>query len=120
VVKTRIGAAQREIITSRFRGYSDDPATTKIEDVKVEGGVEWVTEVAWNIDDNALLTSKSELFSPIKKIDHVVIRGDNTLAVKVGKYLTVNLNVQLINEQPVTPRTQVKQSLAVGLSDALL
>jgi len=120
VLKTRFGAALREIVTSRFRGYSDDPATTQIENIKIEGGLEWITELAWNIDDNALLTSKLELFSPIKKIDQVVIRGDNTLAVKVGKYITVNLNVQFINEQPVTPKTQVKQALAVGLSYAIL
>jgi hypothetical protein len=120
VVKSRFGAALREIITSKFRGYSDDPTTTRIENVKIEGGVEWVTEVAWNIDDNALLSCKLELFSPIKKVNQVVVRGDNTLAVKVGKYITVNLNVQFINEQPVTPKTQVKQSLAVGLSYALL
>lgn len=120
VLKIRVGAALREIITSRFRGDSDDPATTRIENVKIEGGLEWVTELAWNIDDNALLTSKLELFSPIKKANQVVVRGDNTLAVKVGKFITVNLNVQFINEQPVTPRTQVKQALAVGLSYAIL
>jgi hypothetical protein len=120
VVKTRFGLALREIITSKFRGYSDDPATTRIENVKIEAGMEWVTEVFLNIDDNALLSSKLELFSPFNKVDQVVVRGDNTLAVKVGKFITVNLNVQFINEQPVTPRTQVKQALAVGLSYALL
>lgn len=31
VLKTRFGAALREIITSKFRGYSDDLATTRIE-----------------------------------------------------------------------------------------
>ncbi len=45
-----------------------------------------------------------------------IVRGDNTLALKVSKYSVVNLNVQCINETQVTQRTQVKETLAIGLS----
>ncbi|MEX1276191.1 MAG: hypothetical protein WEE20_09670 [Bacteroidota bacterium] len=59
--------ALREIITSVFVAYSDDPGTAEIEKVNV-----------------------------------------------------VNLNVQFINEKQITPRTQVKETLAIGLSYTLL
>jgi hypothetical protein len=44
-VKTRFGVAIREVVTSIFNAYTDDPATTEIEKVKIEGGMESVTEV---------------------------------------------------------------------------
>jgi hypothetical protein len=40
--------------------------------------------------------------------------------VKVGKYIVINVNLQFINERQVTPRTQVKEALAFGLSYALM
>lgn len=112
--------ALREIITSVYVAYSDDPGTAEIEKVKVDGGLESVTEVEWKIEENVLFTSKLELFAPMKKFSEVVVRGDNTLSMKVSKYILVNLNVQFINEKQITPRTQMKETLAIGLSYTLL
>ena len=119
-IKTRFGAALREILTSEFTGYADDPTTTAIEKTRVDGGLESVTEVEWKIDDNILFTSKLELFAPFKTIDEIVVRNDNTIAAAVNKYITVNLNVQLINEKRISPRTQIKETLAIGLTYRLL
>lgn len=66
------------------------------------------------------INAKLELFAPIKNFKKTTIRSDNTLAAKVNKYLSVNLNVQLINDPEVQPRTQVKQTLALGFSYTLL
>jgi hypothetical protein len=119
-VKTRLGVGLREVLTTDFPAYADDPATLAVEKTRVDGGLESVTDLEWHLDDNLLLTSKLELFAPFKTLDQIVVRNDNTLAAKVGKYVTVNLNVQLINERRATPRTQVKETLALGLSYALL
>ena len=119
-VKTRFGAAVREIITSDFPSYADDPNTPEIEKTSVDGGLESVTEVEWKLEDNILVTSKLELFAAFDALDEIVVRSDNTLAAKVSKYITVILNVQLINERRITPRTQVKETLALGLSFTLL
>lgn len=126
-IKTRLGAALREIITSDFNAYADDPATPAVvEKTKVEGGLESVTEVAWQMHSNLLFTGKVELFDAFKNFDIIIMRSDNTFAAKVSKYVTVNFNVQLLREQnlPVAPRRsgkiQAKQTLAVGLSYAFL
>ncbi len=119
-IKTRLGAALREIFTSEFTGYADDPTTTTIENTRVDGGLESVTDVEWKMDDNILFTSKLELFAPFKNIDEIVIRNDNTIAAAVSKYIAVNLNLQLINEKQISPRTQIKQTLAIGLRYRLL
>jgi len=112
--KTRLGAGLREIFAPTFTAYAGGKKSD------VEGGLESVSELAWKVDDNVLLTSKLELFDPFKTMDEVVVRNDNTLAAKVSKYVTVNFDVQLINEKKVTPRTQAKQTLALGISYAIL
>jgi hypothetical protein len=119
-VKTRLGAAVREVF-SKAQGYADDAATTlTVETSKVEGGLESVTDAEWQFEENLLFTTKLEMFSPFNKIDRVIVRSNNTVTAKVSKYISVNLNVQLINDANITARTQVKQSLAMGLTYTLL
>lgn len=119
-LKTRLGAALREIVTNHYTHYSDDVSTTQIEKVKVEGGVESVTEVNWTMMENVLLSAKLEIFAPLKHFDRMTVRSDNTLSAKVNKYLSANLNVQLINDPDILARTQIKQTLAIGFSYTLL
>lgn len=115
-VKTRLGFGLREILTSEFTQYSDDPTTSDTEKVSVNGGFESVTNIEWRLDDNLLFTTQLEFFAPVKTLREVVVRDNTSLIAKVSKYVTANVNVQLINEKRVTPRTQIKQSLALGLS----
>ncbi len=119
-LKERIGVAVREIFTSQYNVYSDDPKTIAVEKTKVVAGFESVTEVEWKFEENILFTAKLECFTPFRNFNDFSIRGDNTLAVKVGKFMTMNLNWQFINEPQVAPRTQMKETLAIGLSYALL
>jgi hypothetical protein len=118
--KTRMGAALREIVTKIYTGYSDDPTTTQVEKVRVEGGVESVTEVGWTVMENVILNAKLEIFAPLKHFDRMTVRSDNTLSAKINKYLSMNLNVQLINDPVVRARTQIKQTLALGCSYTLM
>lgn len=115
-IKTRFGAAVREIITSTYIVYSDDPTTTDVEKTRVEGGLEWVTDISWQIDENIFFNSKIELFSPLKQFEETVFRNDNTFTAKINKYITTTLNVQMLNDKKVTPRTQFKETIALGLN----
>lgn len=119
-VKTRFGVALREVITEQFNLYADDPKTPTIEKTKIDGGLESVTNVDWVVMEDVQLTSQLELFAAFKKLDDVVVRSNTTLAAKVNKYVSAIFNVQLINERQITPRTQIKESLALGLSYTLL
>jgi hypothetical protein len=120
IVKTRFGAGLREIITSQFPGYADDPSTAEIEKTQINGGLESVTELTLKLDENVGFSSKLELFSTFKNIDQVILRSDNTLSAKVSKYITVMMNVQFLNERAISPRTQVKETIAMGLSYSFL
>jgi hypothetical protein len=115
-IKTRLGAALREVITSVYTQYADDPSTPAVEKTKTEGGLESVTDIELSLDDNILFTSHIELFDPVKHMDRVVVRSDNMLTAKVSKYIVVSLNLVLINDVQVTPRTQFKQTLALGIN----
>ncbi len=119
-IVTRIGVAVREVVTSNFNVYADDPATAKIEKVKVNGGVESVTNLDWTFAENMELKSTLELFAPFKTLDEVVVRSDNTISAKVNKYVMVGFNILLVNDVTATRRTQIKQVLAIGLSYTLL
>lgn len=120
-VKTRLGFALRETFADRYAAvYSDDPETPELETTKIEGGLESVTEAEAKVDDNILFKSKLELFAPFKQLDVIVMRMDNTLSAAISKYFNVNLNVQLINERAITPRTQVKETLSLGFTYKLL
>jgi len=119
-VVTRLGFAVREVVTSKFNGYSDDPATARIEKIKVNGGMESVTNVEWDFAENMQFKSTLELFAPFKTFNEVVVRSDNTISAKVNEYINVGLNVLLVNDVTVSRRTQIKQVLAIGFSYTLL
>lgn len=119
-VKTRLGAALREIVTSEFFSYADDPKTSEIERVKIEDGLESVTDVQWRIEENTTFSSKLELFASFRTLEKIIVRGDNTLTTKLGKFVTLLFNVQVINERLASPRTQAKQTLAIGVNFTLI
>jgi len=119
-VKTRLGAGVREVVTSKYQGYADDPATQEIEKTKIDGGFESVTDIEWKLAENIAFLGKLELFAPFKTLDEISVRSDNTIVAKVNEYITVNFNVQLLQEPTITRRTQVKQTLAIGFSYTLL
>ncbi|HEY6191437.1 MAG TPA: DUF3078 domain-containing protein [Bacteroidota bacterium] len=117
--RTRLGVGLREVITSNFNQYTDDPATTEIEKNTVDGGLESVTNIEFQLAENILFTTQLELFDPFKHLDVVVVRSTTGITGKVNKYVTAIFGLQLINEQRVSPRTQVKEAIAIGLSYTL-
>lgn len=112
-VKTRIGAALREIMTTTFTQYSGGVKNQS------DGGLESVTEVDAHLYDNLFFKAKLELFSAFKRIQEVVVRSDNTLTAKINKFFSANINVQLIQERAISPRTQVRESIELGFSYVL-
>lgn len=120
-VKTRLGAALREIVTSKYRQYANAPSVPEADWVKtsVDGGLESVTDVEWKPQGDVLVRSNLDLFAPVRKISEMTMRMDNSIMINVAKYFVVVVNVQLINDLNASTRTQVKEVLAVGLTYTL-
>jgi len=114
--KIRVGAALREILTSDYVRFADDPKTSNIEKHVIEGGMESVLNVDWKLSKNLLLTSVAEWFGAYKDMKRTTLRTNNTLTASVSKLVTVNFNVQTINEPRISLRPQLKQTLGIGLN----
>lgn len=117
---TRLGLALREVLTSSFPGYADDPATKEIEKTQVKGGMESVTDYSAKLDENIALIARLELFAPFNAMDKVIVRNDYGIAAKVSKYISTNLTVNILNDVNVSPRTQIKQALSLGITYSFL
>jgi len=116
-LKTRLGAALRETSTRRFTNFSDNPSTVKIEDFRVDGGLESVTNVDLNLASNIIFKGKLEIFQAITGDQRdPIIRTDTTLVMTVNKYITANINMQVIRDKLSSPDTQIKQALSIGLN----
>jgi len=119
-VKTGLGLGLREIFTSRFTQYADDPHTAQVEKTKVEGGVRLLAHVDWKFAENTALILNQEFFSPFESPDQVFVRSDNSVVMRMSKVFSVNVNVLLIQDLTVSPRTQIKQVMAFGVSYVLV
>jgi hypothetical protein len=118
-LKTRAGLAVREIVTSDFTRYADDESTADIEKVRVDGGLESVTDVTWQLAENTRLTSKLEIFLPLTEIGDTSVGNDATLVVKLSEYITLNLNLQVLNDPTSSDDVQLKQTTALGINYSL-
>lgn len=116
---TRFGLALREIITRDFNSYSDDAETAKVEKLRVDGGVESVTDAAWQMADNIQLSSKLEIFVPITEPGDTSIGNDATLTVKLSEYVTLNVNLEILKAPTASDDVQIKQTTALGLRYSL-
>jgi hypothetical protein len=116
LVTIRLGVGARQVVTSQFPGYADDPETPEVEKIRVDGGLESVATFSWPFAENMILASRLELFSAFNNIDRVIVRSDNLVSAKVNDFLSVNFNVQFVNDVTVSPKTQIKQSFALGFS----
>ena len=118
--KTRLGFAVRETVTRDYNVYADDPETVEIEKIKVEPGLESVTDFTKKLIGGILLTSKLEIFSNMKGVEEVDVRWDNVFSAKISKYIDVSFNIKLLYDRDVSKKRQLKQALAVGLTYTFL
>jgi hypothetical protein len=122
IVKTRLGVALKQTITSNYpTPYADDPDTVdKTEKTKNEFGVESVTDISWKITKNSLFTSKLELFYSLKAFDETDINWDNVFTIMISKYFNININLKLFYDKDISKKRQIKQAIALGFTYSFL
>lgn len=113
---TRLGLSFQETFANKFAAlYSDDKETKdKIEEFKLETGLESVTGLSYEFLPKTTFSSYLRLFTRFDKLDVWDVRWDNYISAKVNDYLNVNLNVLIVHEINQTRRTQIKQVLNLG------
>jgi hypothetical protein len=112
--KTRLGFAVQEVFTNKFRQYSDDTSTAKLETFKLETGLESVTSAEYEVFENILAKSSLRLFSRYESLDVWDVRWDNSIVAKVNNFLNVNFTFLLVYEKAQSLTAQMKQALQLG------
>lgn len=112
---TRLGVAFQEVFTNEMTQYTDDPNTARIEKFKMETGIEPVTEGQAEVMENILYKGKLRLFSRFESLDVWDVRWDNVFVAKVNSVINVNFSFLLIYEKEESIRTQMKETLQVGI-----
>jgi hypothetical protein len=127
-ILTRSGMALRQLIT---RMYTDETFSKKTTETSTDGGLEWVTDVAYKIPGSsisyksrlgaykALFYSKSDEFQGMENEDYwkaVDVNWENTFSAQVSKYIGVALYLQWIYDKEIDLAGQFKQTLSVGFS----
>lgn len=118
--QTRLGLALREIVTNHFPQYASEPSESEVKKVRIQGGLESESEAEIPVDDNVLFRAKLDLFSPFNTMDRIVVHGEGSLIAKVSKIFSAELSALFINEPDISPYTQIKQGLSLGISYAVL
>ncbi len=114
--RTRLGVAVKQTITRNFNSYSDDPNTSNIEKIDNSLGAESVTDLQIKFNDDIIFISMLQLFSDFTMIDEVDVRWNNLFVAKLMKYVSVSFSFDLMYDKNISPKRQLKQVLAVGLT----
>ncbi|UCE20205.1 MAG: DUF3078 domain-containing protein [Gemmatimonadota bacterium] len=120
-LKTRLGLAFKETRADKFANfYTDDPETpAEVEKSRFETGLESVTDFNAKLGENLLYETKLGLFSAFEHLDVVDIKWDNKWTAQVAKYVSVNLNILIYYDEDIVKKTQIKETLAIGLTYTL-
>ena len=118
--QTRLGVALREIVTNHFNQYASEPLENEVKKVRIQGGLESESEAEIPVDDNVLFRAKLDLFAPFNTMSRIVVHGEGSLIAKVSKVFSAELSALFINEPDISPYTQIKEGLAIGISYAIL
>jgi hypothetical protein len=114
--KTRLGFAVKETFTRNHRNYSDDTSTTYQEKFKIETGLESATNIDYEVLDDFFVKSALRLFTRYENLDTWDVRWDNAFIAKINEFINVNLTTLVIYEKKQSLKTQLKQSLQLGLT----
>ncbi len=119
-LKTRLGVAIQEIITSNNTQYADDASTPEIESTRVDTGIESVTSANYNLAENLIYKGELRLFSKFEQLDIWDVRWDNVFVAKINSFMNVNFNVLIVYQQDQSLKAQIKQALQIGLVYTIL
>jgi len=115
VLESKIGAGLKQIITDKFTKYTDDPTTSKIEKLKFQEGIESKTVFDMQVMKNLNIRSSLSMFTSFRHLDEVDINWDSLFISKLNSFITCSFNIQLIYDEDVIDKAQIKEELGIGV-----
>lgn len=130
LVRSRLGFAMKQTI---IKSVIDTDGNTESNTIN-DGGVESVTDVIYNLRKNLLYSGKLSLFKAFFSSESDDLKGtpqaddwkaidvnwENQLTAKVTKIVSVSLYTQLLYDKEVVDKARFKQTLALGITIALI
>lgn len=107
--RTRIGLATRTTFAQKFVNFDQG------KKFGVESGMQWVTHAERRFSKYLFVRSRLNLFSSFEKIEYGNIFWDTLIQASLTKYIIVNLQTFLVYDAKVSPKTQLKEVLSIGL-----
>jgi Protein of unknown function (DUF3078) len=119
--KSRLGLATQEIFTNKYRQYSDNASTTnKLEAFKLATGFSSETDLKLGFLKNMQYNSSLRLFTRFERLDVWDVTWDNDLIAKINDYFNVDFTFLLIYQKDQSLKTQMKQTLQLGVVYSLI
>ncbi|MFO7889792.1 MAG: DUF3078 domain-containing protein [bacterium] len=115
VLDSKIGAGLKQTIIDNFTKYSDDPSTAKIEKFKFKEGIESKTTFDMQVMKNLNIRSTLNMFTSFQHLDEVDINWDALFVSKLNSFITCSFNIQLIYDEDVIDKAQIKEELGIGV-----
>jgi len=116
VFKTRLGLAFEESFANNFADrYTDDKETNSLEYFKFETGIENVTDLEVFLDEDIVYRGTLRLFSGFDRLSVWDVLWKNTLTAKFNSWFNVNLLFLLVHNTKESLRTQMQESIQIGL-----
>jgi hypothetical protein len=122
-LNTRFGFALKQTVVTEEKfasGYTDRIDTKKIEKIRIETGLESVSNLTKKISESSVFVTSLELFSNLKRFEEIDIRWDNLLTAEVTKYIAFSFSFQIYYDSDLSRKRQFKQYIGVGLKYSLL
>jgi hypothetical protein len=115
-IESRLGAGLKQTTVKNFLQYTDDPSTEKEEKVRSDAGVSWVSEIGLKMHENIVLQSQLDLFFNLKGDKRTDVFWENLITMTVTKVINVTFNFDVLYDENISDRRQIRQQLAVGFT----
>ncbi len=125
---TRLGVAFNEyIVTDTYYAaidspgvnmrYTDDPETAKREKFRLDTGMESVTDYERSFEsDRYKIKSMLKLFSKFEDPSKVKVEWNSKFTANLISFVNVMLETEVLYDEDIVKRTQLKETFSIGLS----
>lgn len=117
---SRLGFAVHEVFVTEEQfaaAYTDDPETADLEKTRVDTGMELVTEYERNWEEEKVkVKSQLKLFSTFDAPDKIDVNWNTVLTANLISFIDVIASAEVIYDEDILKRTQLKEVLALGIT----
>lgn len=108
--RTRMGLAARSIFTDKHKNFANGRKT------QFSSGIQWVTHAERTFWQKIRMKSRLNFFSPFHDFQYSNLTWDTSIQAAITEYLVVNVHTLVLVDRKVSPYTQLKEVLGIGLS----